>query len=83
MGAERKCVDCNGIGVVMTKVAGVDAEMDCETCEGSGNVKDLCATCNGSGALRKVVREIVKIPKGVNTGINLRMSGKGNWSKSG
>jgi len=67
----------------MAKVAGIDAEIDCETCQGKGIVKDACASCNGSGALRKVVREIVKIPRGVNTGINLRMSGKGNWSKSG
>lgn len=82
-GQEQVCKACDGTGEIKGKMDGIDVEMDCEQCEGSGQDSSGCLTCKGSGALRKTVKESIKIPKGVSTGINLRMAKKGNWSKSG
>lgn len=39
--------------------------------------------CQGQGAVQSSATETIKIPKGVDSGVNLRMNGKGNVSKHG
>ena len=46
-------------------------------------IRSPCLTCNGKTFVNKRVKETVSIPKGVNSGINLRLSGKGNFSPNG
>jgi len=56
----------------------------CGVCNGEGRViKNPCMTCNGKGIQNKRVKETVTVPRGVNTGINLRLNGKGHFSIGG
>jgi len=56
----------------------------CGACNGEGRViRSPCVTCNGKGHVQKRVKETVNVPKGVNSGINLRMSKKGHYAPSG
>lgn len=43
----------------------------------------LIRTCRGSGKTSSTVKESINIPKGVDTGVNLRISKKGNYSANG
>ena len=40
-------------------------------------------TCNGTGAVYQQTKETINIPKGVDSGTNLRMSKKGNFAARG
>lgn len=56
----------------------------CNVCNGKGTViRSPCLDCNGKGHANKTVQETVNIPKGVNSGVNLRMSKKGHYSANG
>ena len=56
-------------------------QTDCTKCNGTGKViKYPCTTCNGVGTKPKNVVETVNIPKGVDTGQTIRVSGKGHAS---
>jgi molecular chaperone DnaJ len=56
----------------------------CGACNGEGRViRSPCLTCSGKGHQQKRVKENIKIPKGVNSGINLRMHKKGHFSPTG
>ena len=50
----------------------------CPDCGGSGTVIEKpCPTCRGSGQVRAPRKLTLRIPKGVDTGARLRISGKG------
>ncbi len=55
----------------------------CGTCHGEGTTFTACLTCNGAGAVYTTVKESITIPKGVDNGVNLRLSKKGNFSLKG
>jgi DnaJ-class molecular chaperone len=40
-------------------------------------------TCKGKGAVTTSAKETINIPKGVDNGINLRVSKKGHYSAAG
>ena len=43
----------------------------------------LSRTCRGKGAVHSSVKETINIPKGVDSGVNLRVSKKGHFSPVG
>ena len=52
-------------------------QMTCNKCRGAGTIiKNPCDTCTGSGVARVKSEEVVTIPQGINSGQNLRMTGK-------
>lgn len=56
----------------------------CGACDGQGSViRSPCVTCRGKGAKSGQVSEKVDIPKGVDSGVNLRVSKKGNSGEGG
>lgn len=55
----------------------------CSACAGSGKTFIPCMSCSGSGTVYSQVKEVITIPKGVDSGVNLRMSKKGNFSLRG
>ncbi|MGL4791296.1 MAG: DnaJ C-terminal domain-containing protein, partial [Anaerotignaceae bacterium] len=56
----------------------------CSTCGGTGKtVKDPCQTCNGKGRVRKAKKFEVNIPKGIDNGQTIRLSGKGEVGVNG
>ena len=53
-------------------------EAVCPTCHGSGKkIEKPCKSCHGEGRVHKKKNLSVKIPAGVDTGNQLRLSGEG------
>ena len=56
----------------------------CGNCDGQGSViRHPCPTCRGRGLVNQHVKETINIPKGVDTGVNLRVAKKGNAGLGG
>jgi len=56
----------------------------CGNCDGVGSViRSPCTSCRGKGLIHQTVRETINIPKGVDNGVNLRVSKKGNAGAGG
>ncbi|MBO5651485.1 MAG: molecular chaperone DnaJ [Selenomonas sp.] len=76
------CPDCNGTGtrqtVANTPFGRMVNQTTCGRCHGTGKiVKNPCPNCSGTGR-KKVTRKIkVNIPKGVDNGSRVRVSGGG------
>lgn len=46
-------------------------------------IRNPCTTCRGKGITHESVKETINIPKGVDNGVNLRVSKKGNAGLGG
>ena len=56
----------------------------CGSCEGAGSViRSPCTDCHGQGFFHNKAREDIKIPQGVDSGLNLRVAKKGNCGEEG
>lgn len=80
------CPDCGGKGVVnktQTSLFGqIMTRVTCSTCGGKGyTFKTKCKTCGGKGRYKQRKTYTVEVPKGVDTGDRIRMSGKGEPGK--
>ncbi len=78
------CSQCKGQGQIYMKQGFMTFSQTCPVCNGTGSAAtDPCKACNGLGY--EEVRESVTIdiPKGIDTGNRLRVSGKGNIGKKG
>jgi len=74
----QTCGTCGGIGKIRTNQGFFMVERTCPTCQGTGQViADPCRVCNGAGAVQKEKSLQVNIPKGVETGTRIRLSGEG------
>lgn len=78
-----KCPQCNGMGEVRQVQQGFLGSMvrvtTCPRCGGKGTIIERpCRVCNGSGRLKKRATLNVKIPAGVNSGIQIQHSGQGD-----
>ncbi|MCM1371251.1 MAG: molecular chaperone DnaJ [Clostridium sp.] len=85
---EKKCPKCNGSGTVTTEQRSLFGSFmtrtTCSECGGKGVVYEtVCKTCRGEGNVRKTKELDVKIPAGVDTGNQLRLSGKGEAGLNG
>ncbi len=84
----KTCPQCHGAGQVVveqnTPFGRIANRSTCPTCRGRGKtVEKTCSSCHGSGR-QNVKKEInVKIPAGVDTGSQLRLSGKGEAGVNG
>lgn len=85
---EETCKTCHGTGRIVSEqrsLFGVfQTEMACHDCDGTGHVfKSVCSKCNGKGQVRTKKEIEVDIPEGVDTGYQLRISGKGSEGVNG
>ena len=79
-----KCTNCGGRGVAFIQRGFMSIQTTCPNCDGTGSViKQKCTACRGQGSQNKSVEEQINIPKGVDTGQNLRVAQKGHASESG
>ena len=83
-----KCTVCGGSGVVRkvqnTILGQMQTTNTCYQCNGSGQqITKKCATCNGLGMEYGEETLQVDIPAGVQDGMQLSMSGKGNAGEQG
>ena len=79
---ETNCSTCGGSGRVIqqqrTMFGVFQSETTCPDCKGKGRTyKTTCKKCNGNGHIIKNKEIEIEVPEGVNTGHQLRISGKG------
>ena len=78
------CKQCKGQGQVYMKQGFMTFSQTCPACNGVGSApSDKCKECYGEGYQEKRGNVTVKIPKGIDDGNRLRVSGKGNIGKRG
>ena len=82
------CSTCNGSGVVTrvqnTILGQMQTTTTCPSCNGEGKtISKKCAHCNGDGIVLDEEVISIKIPAGVEEGMQLSMSGKGNAARRG
>jgi molecular chaperone DnaJ len=78
----KTCSKCNGTGQVRQSrrtAFGMFTQITtCPKCNGEGKIiKDLCPDCNGRGVVQRTRNIELRIPKGVDDGSQLRLSGEG------
>ncbi|MEO1091436.1 MAG: molecular chaperone DnaJ [Pseudomonadota bacterium] len=72
------CPTCRGSGRIRAQQGLFTLERTCPTCQGSGVViNDPCRACNGGGRQQREKSLAVNIPKGVEDGTRIRLSGEG------
>lgn len=81
-----RCDKCNGNGQVKetrrTPFGVMQTIGTCPKCGGTGkSFETACKTCRGRGAVQAEDKVNVTIPKGVNTGMRLRLAGMGDYGK--
>lgn len=82
------CPHCHGSGVVVevkrTILGQMQTQSVCPHCGGQGQIiKDKCPNCNGEGIVRAEEIISISIPAGVQDGMQLSLSGKGNAAPHG
>lgn len=83
-GKKQTCPHCGGSGRLARSSGFMQIVQDCPYCGGSGEViKDKCPTCAGTGYEEEKHSLKVSIPEGIDTGMRLRIAGKGNVGTSG
>jgi molecular chaperone DnaJ len=56
----------------------------CSACRGTGKkIKDPCTSCRGTGFVKKTKKYEINIPKGIDHGQTIRLSGKGEAGTKG
>ena len=83
----KTCPACNGTGqvqrVVNTFLGQTVTYSTCQQCGGEGKIiSNPCRTCGGSGLVRKRETIKVKIPAGVEAGMQLTLHGEGHAAKN-
>jgi molecular chaperone DnaJ len=83
----KTCSACNGTGqvqrVVNTFLGQAVTYSTCQQCGGEGKViSNPCRSCGGTGLVRKRETIKVKIPAGVEAGMQMNISGEGHAAKN-
>ncbi len=85
---ETKCSDCGGRGRVVTQqrtMFGVfQSESTCPSCNGRGvTFQTKCSKCSGKGSINTSKTIKLRVPRGVENGDTMRMSGKSSVGANG
>ncbi len=84
----KECQACEGSGEIRQVQRTVFGQMvnisTCHQCDGVGKIiAKKCDTCRGEGRIQKTQKIEVKIPKGIDHGQHLRISGAGEAGEHG
>lgn len=82
------CKHCHGTGqervIQQTMFGSMTNIRTCSICGGTGKViKEKCTDCNGAGKVRKLKKLQVEVPRGIDNGQSIRLSGKGEPGDKG
>ncbi len=82
------CSKCHGTGMIMqtqrTILGVMQTQTVCPDCHGTGKkIRHACRECGGAGYINKRVPIEIKIPAGIASGQQLRVSGKGERGING
>jgi molecular chaperone DnaJ len=85
---QKTCSTCGGSGTVTTQqntlFGAFMSRTTCPDCNGNGvTYERTCSDCHGTGKIHKKSSIEVKVPAGVDTGNQLRVSGKGGAGSNG
>jgi molecular chaperone DnaJ len=79
-----KCEYCGGHGQVVQSQGFFRVQTTCPSCRGAGQViRDKCSDCNGQGKVAKESVLDVKVPAGVDNGMQLCLRGEGEAGVQG
>ena len=82
--APTTCSTCKGTGQTIVQSGMMMMAVTCRKCSGQGVLtKNPCKTCGSSGVVRKQKTVQINVPAGVDTGMNLRLSGEGDAGEHG
>jgi len=77
-GRAERCSVCGGAGQVQQRHGFLTIARTCHHCGGSGQtIRDPCASCRGQGRAQETATLKVKVPAGVDTGMQLLLRGEG------
>ena len=84
----KKCTSCSGTGQkvhnMKTPIGVMQQISECQVCDGTGQTVNIkCNECKGSGTISQEEIVDVNLPKGVYSGMELKMDGYGNHVKNG
>ena len=84
----KRCPQCDGTGQVTVSkrtAFGIFTQVStCSRCQGQGTViEERCPKCNGKGIMQRTRSIEIKIPRGVDDGSQLRLSGEGEAGIAG
>ena len=78
------CPHCRGEGEIARSHGFFQIRTTCSTCNGTGKIiVDPCSKCKGRGKVKVEKKVLVKIPPGVDNGIQLRIKGEGETGENG
>lgn len=78
------CSHCQGRGVTTIQQGFMTLQTTCRACRGQGTtISDPCKDCSGRGTVRKDESVDVRIPAGIDSGMRMRIRGKGNNGTNG
>ncbi len=85
---EKTCNRCHGRGTIVSEQRSMfgifQTETTCPECNGQGKTySEICSKCRGTGHVRENKEILVSIPEGVDSGYQLRISGKGEAGLNG
>ena len=82
--ATARCKECSGTGTVSFGQGGFAVKRPCPACLGRGRIPtDPCDACEGVGSVRQNRKIEVTVPRGVDTGSKVRLSGQGEGGAKG
>ena len=83
-GGVERCAACGGQGQVAFQQGFFTIARSCGQCGGSGRrITKPCTTCHGQGQLRAERTLKVRIPPGIDDGMQLRVAGEGEGGRRG
>lgn len=88
-GHELKACDmCKGNGrvnqAIRTVFGNIQQTVACPKCKGEGKIPEKeCTVCDGKGTTKQNEKVIIKVPKGIDDGATIRLSGKGESIANG
>jgi len=78
------CKACKGTGQIVRSQGFIRIATSCPRCGGEGSIISTpCKRCGGGGRVEAEKEIKIKIPKGINTGMRLRVGGEGERGHDG
>ena len=80
----QKCDYCNGKGQVVQSQGFFRVQTTCPACRGQGDVvRDKCVDCRGTRVVSRSSKLEVKVPAGIDNGMQLCLRGEGEAGEGG